>query len=365
MNGAGGTGQFLTGRKSCLIPVFAAVLTLAGCRAEPPPTPPMTSAMPATGIATTTIPPTATLAPTPTEPACPLQTNEALEAAFQNEIERISQLDATGMDVPDEAALARWQSIILGLAAGDLPSACEALKQAGFPYQIVDFKPGSGGRILMLRENSPHTLGWGFYLFNPSPLRELVIEAPHPATDQLTGIEALGVFRQTGAAALLVAGTSRCAGPQATSIPGQVLRCDPDESRGDSDVAHLERSAFQAAHQALLPCDGKRVALQLHGHARNRCPDVFVSNTLGAPGELSTALVKNIRLACSHTSASQPGPKQSCPLAGIENVQGAYLRACPAGEGERFIQIEQSFEFRQKPECLSTAINAVFPTLMP
>ena len=309
---------------------------------------------------TATVMPSPVRTSTPRE-ACPLRINGDLPALYQAEMDQVLLLNDQGMVVPDETELVQWRAIIVPLTAADMDAACAVLKQSGFPYQVLDYTDTSTSEhFLILREMYPHRLGWGTYLFNPRPRRRLVIEAPHPGFDQGTENEALLVFRQTGAAALLVAGTDRCAaGP---STPGGSPPCDPSHSMGPSDVAHLERSAFQAAHEALLPCDGDLVAIQLHGNSRNTCPDVFISNATDAQGKLSDTLEESVKLACADFTSGQPEDQQTCPLVGSKNVQGAALRACPAA-GERFLQIEQSALFRQKPDCLIKALLAVFPPI--
>ena len=337
------------------------LLGMAACQGVPPGEPP--PATPSPIPTATPVPvPTATPSPVPTATpwnTCPQYLHGDLTALYQAEMDQISRLDDLGMAAPDHAELEQWREIIRPLAAANLDGACASLKQSGFPYQILDYTDiSSGERTIVLREASPHSLGWGAYLFNPNPRRDLVLEAPHPDFDKGTENEALRFFQQTGAAALLVAGTNRCAsGP---STPKESPPCSPSHSIGPSDVAHLDLSAFQAAHEVLLSCSSSLIAVQLHGHDRANCPDVFISNTLDNPGKLSNALEESVQLACPGYTVGQPEEYASCTLIGAKNVQGASVRACSA-TGERFFQIEQSQAFRQNPACLTGALATVFP----
>ncbi len=322
------------------------LLGLAACQSDRPAEPP--------APATSSPIPTATPWDT-----CPQFLGGHLADLYQAEIDQVSRLDDQGMAAPSYGEIEQWRKIIRPLAAADLDGACKSLKQSGFPYQILDYTDiSSGKRIIVLREVSPHFLGWGTVLFNPKPLRDLVVEAPHPDYDKLTADEALLFFQQTGAAALLVAGTNRCA--SGLSTPDESPPCSPSHAMGPSDVAHLDLSAFQATHQVLLACSSNLSAIQLHGHDRTSCPDIFISNTLDEPGNLSNTFEESVKLACPNYTVSQPEEYPSCPLIGTKNVQGASLHACSAMD-ERFFQIEQSQSFRQNPACLAGALSTVFP----
>jgi hypothetical protein len=134
---------------------------------------------------------------------------------------------------------------------------------------------------------------------------------------------------------------------------------------------------FQVSHQVLVPCGGKTVAVQLHGHGRSTCPDLFIGNTTCTPGELTNQVYANAVTECKGTGFSidvADCVEPECPLIGSTNVQGRFSNGCSTSgydacnmpvsspsSPEQFIFIEQSFAFRQDYDCLIAAIKATFP----
>ena len=64
----------------------------------------------------------------------------------------------------------------------------------------------------------------------------LIIEVPHPVADWFTDPQAVTIFRQSRARALLVAGTHRCANSDFSTCTGQTWACGPLEAYRVSDV---------------------------------------------------------------------------------------------------------------------------------
>ncbi len=293
---------------------------------------------------------------------CPIQASGDFIEDFRISKDELAKFDDRGMVIPDEEEFNTWKKLVQQVTAGKLSLACDTLRTARFPYQLYQFYDEASKKIyFILRETLPPQTGWGVFIFNPSTKLDLVVEIPHPSTDMYTEEQGLDMFEKTGAQALLIAGTRRCA--SGANVPGVTPKCKDATGYGDSDVAHLQRSAFLAAHEALLPCNGSNVAIQLHGNENDACPDVFISNTLSIPGPLTKLFAEEIKKSCSQTTLDMASSTSSCPLVANDNVEGKYLRACPTAEGappERFLHIEQSLKFRKNSGCLEDAVIATF-----
>ena len=99
-----------------------------------------------------------------------------------------------------------------------------------------------------------------------STARALIVEAPHPVFDTDTDEEALRIFTDLPARALVISGTHRCASSAASPCDGQTSACTgSSQSYPVSDMAHVTSSAFQAAHQALAAALPSAWVLNVHG----------------------------------------------------------------------------------------------------
>ena len=212
--------------------------------------------------------------------------------------------DSEGMRVPDVEQMLAWGAVVEATSRNDLDTACRLIAREGFPYQVVEFTdlPNQSQRVLMLRENLPVTTGWGTYVLRPDAARDLLIEVPHPLADSRTRTEGAVLFRSLSARALLVAGAHRCANAAPANCGGTTIACGQVGPYRESDVAHATRTMFQAGHQALAPCDGESLTIQLHGNSLGTCPDLFISNGSTRPGEVSRVVYREARRACPDRS---------------------------------------------------------------
>ncbi|MGE5223313.1 MAG: hypothetical protein ACM3PY_12815 [Omnitrophica WOR_2 bacterium] len=291
---------------------------------------------------------------------------------------------SNAMQAPAEAQMAAWENLVRLMAAGDIGSACKLIRESHFPYQVWDFTdiPNASEPYWMLVEKQPLTVGWGTYVFRrQGPYSELVVEIPHIEADSYTEMQGIDIFRQGRARALLVAGTHRCANSSYSACTGLTMACGKLEPYRTSDVGHATQTMFQAAHRALVPCGGSRVALQLHGNSLAGCPDAFISNGTLYPHRLSTKLTGSIARRCSSFSVdladNQPssGGKPECAFTSGTSVQAVYSNGCSPNsqvdacnayinqvpEPETFLSVEQSLNLRQDGECLVKAIKDTFP----
>jgi hypothetical protein len=160
----------------------------------------------------------------------------------------------------------------------------------------------------------------------------VVIEAPHPVSDQSSELVAAAVFADTRAEALLVAGTRRDAAPD-----------------GSADAAHAETTAFAAVDRR-LSVPGVTI-VQIHGFATAKhpgYPQVVLSDSTPAPGRWLTTLAKDLERAGFSTCVFDGSVCRE--LGATHNAEAAHARA----SGARFVHVEladaarQSFDARRR-----------------
>jgi hypothetical protein len=296
--------------------------------------------------------------------------------------------NSEGLRIPTEAQMAAWEELVHAVLQGEIPAACQIIHSQGFPYHLVYFTDvrNNRERYWMLREDAPVSTGWGTYVFrtagNSQDLAEqfpLIIEVPHPVADWFTDPQAVTIFRQSRARALLVAGTHRCANSDFSTCTGQTWACGPLEAYRVSDAAHTTQSMFQATHRALSPCDGTTITLQLHANSLGSCPDLFISNGTLFPGARSQALYQAASSACEgYTVDIGDGVglngKDECVFTGGASAQAVYSNSCPTDPAvnacadppprpagaEQYISLEQSGKLTDDYQCLVEAIQAVW-----
>lgn len=295
-------------------------------------------------------------------PACLITTSGDLKEEIWHIANQMPGRDSNGMVVPTMEQMSTWETIVQALLEDDLAGVCQLIQLNRLPYQLIDYRDegNDGQRYLMLKERTPISLGWGTYLMRAEqPVRELVIEVPHPRYDLGTKEEGVDMFRELNARALLIAGTHRCANTTYSPDEGTTKACNGSrEPYRTSDVAHATQSIFHRTHQLLVPPQGNSRALQLHAHGRTACPDLFISNTTNTPSTFTIQLYTTMRTHCPHLSVGYPNDGHStCPLVGSTNVQGQYSNTPFAPE--RFIHLEQSRHLRDNPACLIEALKLV------
>jgi hypothetical protein len=296
--------------------------------------------------------------------------------------------NSDGLRVPTEAQMAAWEELVHAVLQGEIPAACQIIHSQGFPYHLVYFTDvrNNRERYWMLREDAPVSTGWGTYVFrtaegsqDPAEQLPLIIEVPHPVADWFTDPQAVTIFRQSRARALLVAGTHRCANSDFSTCTGQTWACGPLEAYRVSDAAHTAQSMFQATHRALSPCDGTTITLQLHANSLGSCPDLFISNGTLFPGARSQALYQAASTACEGFTVDIADGvgldgMDECAFTSGAAAQAVYSNSCPADPAvdacadppprptgaEQFISLEQSGKLTDDYQCLVEAIQTVW-----
>lgn len=281
------------------------------------------------------------------------------------------------MLLPSLDQIDTWEALIDLVESGELDKSCATIREHGFPYEVVLFTdlPEENEELIILRERSPISTGWGTYVFRQGESRDLVIEVPHPIADEITRNEGVTMFRELKARALLVAGTHRCANGGFALCGGTTIACGQVEPYRESDVAHATRTMFQAAHQALVPCEGSTVAIQLHGNSLHTCPDLFISNGSKYPGTLTRDFYQNAKSSCKGLSVDlADGEENECGFYG-NGVQAMYSLGCPGSPDfdactdyvlrpagpEQYLSLEQSPAMRAHYSCIIEALLATFP----
>jgi hypothetical protein len=205
--------------------------------------------------------------------------------------------------------------------------------------------------------------GWGTFIVDGAPLREIDIAIAHPIADLTTEDQGIAVFKGTESRTFLLAGTHRRANDAASA-------CQPALS--ESDAAHNVETMFFAATEEIAAWYGATsfVQLQFHGFAASTCPDVDVHLSYGLsspppPGSLLVRLQANIQAEHLTWSVTVPGDPISCDLNATTNVEGRLLNgvprtACcstPATDfTERFIHVEQAPGFRDPIDWIPVVV---------
>ncbi len=242
---------------------------------------------------------------------------------------------------PEEAS--EFADLASSMEAGDLGGARRSAE--ALDYTLVWYEDNATGRrLLMAREEADPSReagrGWGTLVADPGG-DDVLVEVPHPGFDIKTPQVGVELFRETEARVLLVAGAHRYAW-------------------GDkrSDVAHAPDTAFDAAHEALLPT---RYVVQLHGFhsgGKGRYPEVVLSGGV-APAPAGVKAVYRSMKGAGIDVGLFDGGSRFGDLAGTTNVQGISAREA----GSRFIHVELARDLRTQAADRSRLVQALAESL--
>ncbi len=279
-----------------------------------------------------------------------------------------------------------FKTLVLQLWSGNTTNVLT--EATALNYDLVLYTDTAGGNIsyYLLTEKAANAKGQGFYIFNPSGTRNLILEAPHPLYDTDSDLVAARVLRETSAKALFVAGTHRCADSEASTCSGTTTVCGSDEAFRISDPAHFICNFFEAAHEAINDASDPPTFLQIHGFTQSSTePDAILSDGVSHTASQSDVVLQlmsnlNTQLATKSggdgVASCQSSTSPSTQLCATDNVQGRYTNGsqtdpCTAAAttaNERFISLELSYDLRHDtstsgdvgPEDLISAIVATF-----
>jgi hypothetical protein len=231
--------------------------------------------------------------------------------------------------------------------------------------------------------------GQTYFIINPEPKRDLIVEAPHvydassAKLEGRTDTEGVHILRQTLGRALLINGADRCQG-EAGGCGGTFSSDNvcPGSHDGDSyrqsDVGHNTDNAFHVLHQAFNDVASSTRFVQLHGNGDTHLPSggLSVSDGRTTPNtsSLATLFVTNIQAlptGALDASAVNDCATESNILCGYRNVQGRYTNNAAAAcdgvrmtqGGTRFLHLEQrsgSPSLIDQPQPVIDALRATF-----
>jgi hypothetical protein len=187
----------------------------------------------------------------------------------------------------------------------------------------------SGGPLIGLLEVGEHRRGDGLFVVRSKTRAPLIIEAPHPGSDQSTELIAAALFSASAAEALLVAGSRRDAGPG-----------------GSADAAHADSTAFASVDRR-LSVHGTTV-VQIHGFATANhpgYPQVVLSDTTPTPAAWVSVLAGSLEQEGFSTCVFDGSVCRE--LGATRNVEADHARA----SGARFVHVEIDDSVRQSPEA--------------
>lgn len=288
------------------------------------------------------------LTPTPVVPT--------LKGNLWNQITRLEDsmpiAGSEGFVIPGDDEKAAFSEIVIALKHRDIVRAAEIAAANNYKlFQYTDRKD-KDAQSYMLRESDPIIKGWGLYFFRIGTSSNVVIEAPHPLSDENTPQIAMQLYRALDARALLIAGAHR------------------DANRdGSSDITHASQTVFQAIHETLVSSDTP-VVLQIHGFSAGKHPgypqvvlghnlDVLM-NSQTPPAEPQTSAEQELLNRLADSLIAEEVSVGICDgnswqdLCGEKNVQAKTMH------GSVFIHIELDEAMRgRKSKMLISAITRV------
>ncbi|MBI5305866.1 MAG: hypothetical protein HY868_27305 [Chloroflexi bacterium] len=346
--------------------------------------PPTATTVPTVAPTATQVSPTVTRVVTPTTvaaaspaptfaPNAVCATQGTLEELIACVVAKMPRRDTQGFSVPSDTALSDWKQVAAQMLAGK----CDDIKLPALLdkiYSVATFKDKANNAsycvaLEVLDENSNGTIdrGWGTFIVNNKPARELNIQAPHPLADIDTDKEAIGVFKGTNARTYLLAGSHRDANTKRSACS--------NTSEGEADATHNAANFFQATSEALFdfytPAKSDWVAIQFHGMAASTCPNVDAFMSYGVqvapkPGDKMLELRANVLKRQPKWTVTVFGEQPPCTLYATENVTGRLLNNVPANQvcqlpassyTGKFIHIEQKIALRSAVADWVAAIN--------
>jgi hypothetical protein len=276
------------------------------------------------------------------------------------------------------------------MLGGDLSADwCAAVEAAGTAgYRLGRYYDTVSSRWFLVGEDGTGA-GQAYFIINPEPRRDLIVEAPHvyatnAKLEGRTDTEGVLILRQTLGRALLINGADRCQGVDGgcggTFSSNTVCDAfDDGDPYRQSDVGHNTDNAFHVLHKAFNDVSASTRFVQLHGNRDTRLPSGGLSvsdgRTTANASSLATLFVTNIQAlptGALAASAVNDCATEANILCGYRNVQGRYTNnaaaSCNGGSmpqgGTRFLHLEQksgSPSLVDQPQPVIDALRATFP----
>lgn len=257
----------------------------------------------------------------------------------------------------NETQRTAWRMTIMHLLEGDVDQASQQAALIGYRIAAI----GDGGETYWVLEGNPDAspLPWGVVVIAATPPRPyLVIEAPHAHYDFRTGLQAIRVFKRSGALALYINGTHRCSSPVPSPCDGTTTVCGDgtDQPFRESDQAHAVNGPLQGATMEFLSFNPIMVILQLHGFVREAGdPNIILSNgtDMTPTGTDWVMRLRDELVAQQDTLTFRIAHLDPdwTRFTGTTNVQGRLVNGspdpcdqAPSSATGRFVHMEQSYD---------------------
>ncbi|MFK7848565.1 MAG: T9SS type A sorting domain-containing protein [Rhodothermales bacterium] len=308
------------------------------------------------------------------------ENESTLDALVECIVDSMPGEASEGFFIPTGDTQNDWTQVVSEMLVGD----CEAIvlpESLLGNYTITLFTDAENDlqycvlkEVADLNEDGVVDKGWGTFIVNRTPRRNIDISVPHPLNDSNTGRQGIGIFKNSGARTFTMAGAHRRAN-------GAMSSCQ--EAFHVADAAHNVNVFFHRTLEILSAFyngRGERFnSLQFHGMGTSTCAGVNVYLTHGSRTQIPVdgAPIHSLQanLSARHPSwvVTVPGDTPSCTLAGTTNVQGRLLNNVPPADvctssaidadvTGSFIHIEQKFDNRAQADWF-TAINETFPEI--
>jgi len=298
-----------------------------------------------------------------------------LEAVVGCIVDYMPGADSQSFPVPTSTVQNDWRKVVFTMLGGSCPTTPlpKSLRTNYVLSPFTDTENGQSYCVLMESldkdNNGLVDKGWGTFITDVQPLRELGIQIPHPIADAMTSTEGVGIFKETRSRSFLMAGTHRESDTTPSTCQTAYLR---------ADAGHNTGTLFEPAVAELLAFynnNGKQwTGLQFHGMSDTSCDGVDVHMTYGLTisplaGDTIRTLKANLTWYNPAWSVTVPGDQPTCSLNGTLNVQGRLLNNVPSTSvctsnattaSKRFIHIEQKALMRDSQNWRN-AINDTWP----
>jgi 3D (Asp-Asp-Asp) domain-containing protein len=295
--------------------------------------------------------------------------------------------------IPTQPEINTWRQVMNAIQGGALATAASLVQAIAPSYKVIKFTdtsvvPARPYYLLLEADVTADDIfpfadtGWGAYIFDPQPVRDIAISVPHPKADAYTEAEGVEALVSLRARWLLLSGSHRCGSSTISPCTqGSSPSCSgghrsSDGSHGANPSSPAVTNMFQVAHEELAKASTSTVVLQFHGNSS--CSANFVISNGGNNYQIipdgnvyrlkqSLGGVSSNIQVCDHN----PGAGE-CDMCGTTNLQGRYINgsvsnpcqtSAPAPTTvERFIHLEQSLSMRQDALVRQRIIQAVANT---
>jgi len=250
--------------------------------------------------------------------------------------------------IPNDNDFQEWRTIFIQFRNHDLDS-CRRLL-ARYNYELIQLKDVLNNNVYdVIREKSPIIRGWGTFIYNRNFKKRLHVHINHPLDDPHAIYIGINLFRRSGAAWCLIAGTSR------KTVEGKLT----------ADVGRIRKSMFQHWHEMLSSLT--YVAISIHSYDEKKfsypinLTDMVISNGRTTDDQWGISQLsldfRDTMRAAGYACALAMYDSGFAPLAGGWNMQGMFSNDS-LGFGH-WIYIELSRKIREKNWEYSKLISAI------